>query len=167
MLTTLLMTQTDRLGLISAIRMLNGIANGVVFVQVPALILEWLVLHRRAHRSGLVYLGVGLGLLLSSALVAGSADRLQGAARWWPAALLSVPLAWWGVAMRRCVVPRCAVRGASFTWVGVGLGLGLGSGLGLGLGLGLGVRVTFTWRCDDSSSNSCRLARASCNPRSL
>jgi MFS family permease len=110
-LTTLLMTQTDRLGLISAIRMLNGIANGVVFVQVPALILEWLVLHRRAHRSGLVYLGVGLGLLLSSALVAGSADRLQGAARWWPAALLSVPLAWWGVArLIRLELPHPAGR---------------------------------------------------------
>lgn len=93
--TALLVTQTDNLTAISASRWLNGVANGVIFVQAPALILEWLVLRNRASMSGLVYIGVGLGLLVSSGLVTGSADWLEGAARWWPAALLSIPLAVW------------------------------------------------------------------------
>ncbi|MCK7550629.1 YbfB/YjiJ family MFS transporter [Marinobacter goseongensis] len=96
--TTLILTQTDHLTVISATRWLNGVANGIVFVQAPALILEWLVLRNRAAMSGLVYIGVGLGLLLSSGVVTGSNDWLQGAGRWWPVALLSVPLAWWGAA---------------------------------------------------------------------
>ncbi len=96
--TTLILTQTDHLTVISASRWLNGVANGIVFVQAPALILEWLVLRNRAAMSGLVYIGVGLGLLLSSGLVTGSNDWLHGAGRWWPVALLSVPLAWWGAA---------------------------------------------------------------------
>ncbi|SHK11311.1 Predicted arabinose efflux permease, MFS family [Marinobacter antarcticus] len=95
-ITTLLVTQTDSLTAISASRWLNGVANGVVFVQAPALILEWLVLRNRASMSGLVYIGVGLGLLVSSGLVTGSADWLEGAERWWPAALISIPLAAWG-----------------------------------------------------------------------
>lgn len=94
--TTVLVTQTDNLTAISASRWLNGVANGVVFVQAPALILEWLVLRNRSSMSGLVYIGVGLGLLVSSGLVTVSADWLEGAERWWPAALLSIPLAIWG-----------------------------------------------------------------------
>lgn len=105
-LTTLLLTQIDNLTLISGARWLNGVANGVVFVQAPALILEWLVLRNRASLSGLVYLGVGVGLLVSSGLVSGSAGMLDGAERWWPAALLSIPLAWWGVIqLRKLDVP--------------------------------------------------------------
>lgn len=80
----------------SLLRLLNGIANGLVFVQAPALLLEWLARHNRTSASGLVYLGVGAGLLLSSAMVALPAELLQGNARWWPAALASLPLAWWG-----------------------------------------------------------------------
>ncbi|MCG2581508.1 MAG: YbfB/YjiJ family MFS transporter, partial [Marinobacter sp.] len=79
--TTLVITQTDDLTVISGARWLNGVANGIVFVQAPALILEWLVLRHRASMSGLVYIGVGLGLLLSSGLVTGSADWLEGAER--------------------------------------------------------------------------------------
>lgn len=97
-LTSLLQTQVDHTAVIAASRCLNGIANGVVFVQAPALILEWLVRRNRASLSGLVYLGVGLGLLVSSALVTFTEDWLSGASRWWPAALLSIPLAWWGTA---------------------------------------------------------------------
>ncbi|MBB5321819.1 YbfB/YjiJ family MFS transporter [Marinobacter oulmenensis] len=100
-ITTLMMTQTDNLTVISTTRWLNGLANGVVFVQAPALILEWLVARNRASMSGLVYLGVGIGLLVSSGLVSGTADWLSGAGRWWPAVVLSVPLAWWGVAQLR------------------------------------------------------------------
>ena len=43
-----------------------------------------------------MYLGVGAGLLVSSGLVSLPADWLVGAQRWWPAFLLSVPLAIWG-----------------------------------------------------------------------
>ncbi|PSF10034.1 YbfB/YjiJ family MFS transporter [Marinobacter halophilus] len=104
--TLLIITQTDHLTVISTSRWLNGVANGVVFVQAPALILEWLVLRNRASLSGLVYIGVGLGLLVSSGLVTGSATLLEGAERWWPAALLSIPLAWWGVMqLRKLDVP--------------------------------------------------------------
>ncbi|MCE0759323.1 YbfB/YjiJ family MFS transporter [Marinobacter sp. G11] len=105
-LTTLIMTQTDNLTVISTTRWLNGVANGVVFVQAPALILEWLVLRNRATMSGLVYIGVGAGLLVSSGLVSGTADFLEGAQRWWPAAVVSIPLAWWGVMqLRKLDVP--------------------------------------------------------------
>ncbi|MGM0951456.1 MAG: YbfB/YjiJ family MFS transporter [Pseudomonadota bacterium] len=104
--TTLIVTQTDNLTAISASRWLNGVANGVVFVQAPALILEWLVLRNRATFSGLVYIGVGAGLLVSSGLVTGTAGWLEGAERWWPAALLSIPLAWWGVMqLRKLEIP--------------------------------------------------------------
>ncbi|WP_217700671.1 hypothetical protein, partial [Edwardsiella tarda] len=41
-------------------------------------------------------LGVCVGLILSSFMVSLSNGVLQGADRWWPAALLSIPLAWWG-----------------------------------------------------------------------
>lgn len=113
LLTTLALTATDQPTAISLIRWLNGVANGVVFVQAPALILEWLVLRQQASRSGLVYLGVGFGLLVSSGLVTGTANWLSGAERWWPAALLSLPLAWWGVVqLRKLNVPvRAATDG--------------------------------------------------------
>lgn len=95
LVTTLAQTQVASPDLLSLLRWLNGVGNGVVFVQAPALILEWLVLRGRAGASGLVYLGVGAGLLLSSALVALTPSWLTGAERWWPAALLSLPLSWW------------------------------------------------------------------------
>lgn len=94
---TLLQTQTENVELLSYLRLVNGITNGIVFVQVPALILEWLVTKGRAGLSGLIYLGVGTGLFVSSLLVSAFADILSGAARWWPAFFLSVPLAWWSV----------------------------------------------------------------------
>ncbi len=80
---------------LSGLRLANGITNGLVFVHVPALILEWLAERRAAHRSGLVYLGVGAGLIVSSALVALFAPLLSGPARWWPVAAAALPLAWW------------------------------------------------------------------------
>lgn len=95
-LTTLLQTQVEQVAVLDAVRWLNGVANGVVFVQAPALILEWLVLRNRASMSGLVYLGVGIGLLVSSALASFTADWLSGPERWWPALVLSIPLCWWG-----------------------------------------------------------------------
>lgn len=94
-LTTLAMASADQLAVMSAARLFNGIANGIVFVQAPALILEWLVLRNRATMSGHLYIGVGLGLLVSSGLVSFSAGWLEGTERWWPAVILSVPLAWW------------------------------------------------------------------------
>ncbi len=95
-ITTLGQTQLEQPAVLGITRCLNGIANGIVFVQAPALILEWLVSRNRAALSGLVYLGVGVGLLLSSILVSTTRDWLEGPARWWPAALASLPLVWWG-----------------------------------------------------------------------
>ncbi len=97
-ITSLVLTQIDQVSVISIVRWLNGVANGIAFVQAPALILEWLVWRNRASLSGLVYFGVGFGLLVSSGLVTLTSDWLVGAERWWPAALLSIPLAWWGTA---------------------------------------------------------------------
>ncbi|MFN2362385.1 MAG: YbfB/YjiJ family MFS transporter [Marinobacter sp.] len=93
--TTLIMALSDNLTAMTVARLFNGIANGIVFVQVPALILEWLVLRNRASMSGHLYIGVGLGLLVSSGLVTFTAPWLEANERWWPAFLLSIPLAWW------------------------------------------------------------------------
>ncbi len=95
-LSSLLQTQAESADALAALRLLNGISNGLVFVQAPSLTLEWLARHQRISSSGLVYLGVCVGLILSSLLVSLSDGMLQGAERWWPAALLSIPLAWWG-----------------------------------------------------------------------
>lgn len=116
-LTTLVMANTDQLAGMSAARLFNGIANGIVFVQAPALILEWLVLRNRATMSGHLYIGVGLGLLLSSGLVSFSATWLEGTGRWWPAVILSVPLAWWATArlLRLDVPVRAESKGGSAT----------------------------------------------------
>ena len=95
-ITTLAQTQVESADVLSALRLLNGISNGLVFVQAPSLILEWLARHRRTSSSGLVYLGVCVGLIVSSFMVSLSDGLLEGAERWWPAALLSIPLAWWG-----------------------------------------------------------------------
>lgn len=94
--TTLGQTQAESAEALSALRLFNGIGNGLVFVQVPSLILEWLARHRRTSSSGLVYLGACVGLVVSSFMVSLSNGVLEGAERWWPAALLSIPLAWWG-----------------------------------------------------------------------
>lgn len=75
------------------LRLANGISNGLVFVQAPALVLEWLAQHRRTRLSGLIYLGLGGGLLLSSGVADWPAAWLDGAQRWWPAAALALPLA--------------------------------------------------------------------------
>ncbi len=95
-LSSLAQTQAESADSLSLLRLLNGISNGLVFVQAPSLILEWLARHRRVSSSGLVYLGVCVGLILSSLMVSLSNGLLAGADRWWPAALLSIPLAWWG-----------------------------------------------------------------------
>ncbi|MCW8154620.1 YbfB/YjiJ family MFS transporter [Stutzerimonas stutzeri] len=95
-LSSLLQTQAESADALAALRLANGISNGLVFVQAPSLILEWLARQQRVSSSGLVYLGVCVGLILSSLLVSLSDGLLMGAERWWPAALLSIPLAWWG-----------------------------------------------------------------------
>lgn len=86
---------TDHPTLFLLLRLISGISNGVVFVQAPALVLEWLARHGLAALSGLMYFGVGSGLLLSNALANLPAAWLHGAERWWPMALAAVPLAWW------------------------------------------------------------------------
>ncbi|EWC42873.1 YbfB/YjiJ family MFS transporter [Pseudomonas stutzeri] len=95
-LSSLLQTQAESADALAALRLANGISNGLVFVQAPSLIMEWLARQQRVSSSGLVYLGVCIGLIVSSLLVSLSDGLLVGAERWWPAALLSIPLAWWG-----------------------------------------------------------------------
>ena len=94
-LITLLQVWSSQFPLLAALRLLNGLSNGVVFVLAPALVLEWLVSQGKAHLSGLMYLGVGVGLLASSALVDLTDQWLSGAGRWLPAAVVSLPLALW------------------------------------------------------------------------
>ena len=95
-LSTFAQTQAETVGWLTLLRLINGITNGIVFVQVPSLILEWLNSRCKAALSGLVYLGVGAGLIISSLAVSLPAPWLQGAERWWPAALLALPMAVWG-----------------------------------------------------------------------
>ncbi|QLF93307.1 YbfB/YjiJ family MFS transporter [Pseudomonas sp. ABC1] len=75
------------------LRLLNGISNGLVFVLAPALVLEWLAQRKSAHLSGLVYLGFAAGLLLTGWLADAPANQLHGAQRWWPMAIVALPLA--------------------------------------------------------------------------
>lgn len=79
--------------LLALLRLFNGISNGIVFVLAPALVLEWLVKENKAHLSGLMYLGVGGGLLLSSLSVELTQASYFGSERWLPAAWAAVPLA--------------------------------------------------------------------------
>ncbi len=94
-LITLIQVWATYYPLLAGLRLLNGIGNGVVFVLAPALVLEWLVTQSKAHHSGLMYLGVGVGILGSSLLVDSTGAWLQGANRWIPAAALALPLALW------------------------------------------------------------------------
>ena len=104
-LTLLGLAITDYLPFITLLRLGNGISNGLIFVMVPALLMEWLAARQRIGLSGLIYLGVGSGLLLSGVLSHPPGVSLANASRWWPAALLSLPLALWGgwLMLRLCV----------------------------------------------------------------
>ena len=62
----------------AGLRLFNGITNGVVFVLAPALVLEWLAARNKATLSGLMYLGVGAGLLVSNQIVESTAIWLEG-----------------------------------------------------------------------------------------
>lgn len=92
-LITLAQGFTDSYVLLWALRLLNGISNGLVFVLAPALVLEWLSRHQQARLSGLVYLGFAFGLLISNVLANAWDEQMQGAQRWWPMAALALPLA--------------------------------------------------------------------------
>ncbi len=75
------------------LRLLNGVTNGIVFVLAPALLLEWLIMHNKAHLSGLVYFGVAIGLLAGGILVDSTAASFKAENRWIPIALVSLTLA--------------------------------------------------------------------------
>ncbi|MEH6567348.1 MAG: YbfB/YjiJ family MFS transporter [Halopseudomonas sp.] len=90
------LTQTSYFGGLLALRLANGLSNGMIFVMVPALLMEWLAARQRIALSGLAYLGVGGGLIISGLLANPPSLDLHAAQRWWPAALLSLPLAVWG-----------------------------------------------------------------------
>lgn len=92
---TLAQVWADSYQWLAGLRLINGIANGVVFALAPALVLEWLVEQNKAQLSGLMYLGVGFGILCSSLIVDFSEPWLAGPYRWLPAAVISIPLALW------------------------------------------------------------------------
>ncbi len=95
-ITLLALTQSSQFSSLLALRLANGISNGMIFVMVPALLMEWLATRQRIALSGLAYLGVGGGLVISGLLANPPLLDLHAAQRWWPAALLSIPLAVWG-----------------------------------------------------------------------
>ncbi|MEH6492941.1 YbfB/YjiJ family MFS transporter [Halopseudomonas sp.] len=94
--TLLALTQSNQFVSLLSLRLANGISNGMIFVMVPALLMEWLATRQRIALSGLAYLGVGGGLVISGLLANPPVLDLHAAQRWWPAALLSLPLAAWG-----------------------------------------------------------------------
>jgi len=95
-ITLLALTQSTHFSSLLGLRLANGISNGMIFVMVPALLMEWLATRQRIALSGLAYLGVGGGLVISGLLANPPLLDLHAAQRWWPAALLSIPLAVWG-----------------------------------------------------------------------
>lgn len=114
--TTLMQVWASDYAVLAGLRLANGIANGVVFALAPALVLEWLVEQGKSQLSGLVYLGVGAGILCSSLLVDFTETSLSGANRWWPAALAAIPLALWsGLYLLRLPEYKPRPRGASKT----------------------------------------------------
>ncbi|GAA5015718.1 YbfB/YjiJ family MFS transporter [Acinetobacter puyangensis] len=94
---TLLQCWISNFDALLILRLLNGITNGIVFVLAPSLILEWLVTHQKTHLSGLVYLGVSIGLILDSILIDWTANLFTGAMRWLPVAFFSIPLTLYSV----------------------------------------------------------------------
>jgi predicted MFS family arabinose efflux permease len=109
---TLVQGFTEDYSSLLGLRLANGISNGLVFVQAPALVLEWLAQRQRTHLSGLIYLGLGGGLLLSNGVADWPAAWLGGAQRWWPAAALALPLAlasvWLLARLQRQLQPQAA-----------------------------------------------------------
>tara|TARA_R110000751_G_scaffold110721_7_gene208448 strand:+ start:243 stop:1418 length:1176 start_codon:yes stop_codon:yes gene_type:complete len=95
-LTLLCLTQSNQFNSLLGLRLANGLSNGMIFVMVPSLLMEWLAARQRIALSGLAYLGVGGGLVISGLLANPPILDLHAAQRWWPAALLSLPLAIWG-----------------------------------------------------------------------
>lgn len=79
------------------LRLCNGITNGLVFVLVPALILEWLAEHHKTQLSGLMFAGVSIGLILDSILIDWSSAWFSGQLRWIPIGLVALPLALFSV----------------------------------------------------------------------
>ena len=96
-LITLMQLFAESYDSLAILRLLNGISNGVVFVLAPALVLEWLVEVGKPQYSGLMYLGVGAGILSSTLLVELSSSWTSGSWRWLTAAMVSVPLMLWSV----------------------------------------------------------------------
>ncbi|MGG2395553.1 YbfB/YjiJ family MFS transporter [Pseudomonas sp. SH1-B] len=96
---TLAQVFTRDIDMLAFLRLSNGISNGVVFVLAPALVLEWLALRQATALSGLVYLGLGGGMLLCGLLVV--LTPWQGPLRWLPMALVALPLALLSAAMLR------------------------------------------------------------------
>jgi MFS family permease len=100
--TTLLMGLTHALPAWLLLRFVSGLSNGVVFVYAANLVLERLALAGRSALGGLLYSGVGAGIVLSGLLVL----AVDHAGWGWQAA-------WWGLGADLCLAapPRMAIAG--------------------------------------------------------
>lgn len=77
------------------LRFINGFSNGLVFVYAPSLVLEVLMPRARGFWSGLTFSGVGLGILLSTAVVsAGTQAAVGWQGIWLLLGACAIPLAW-------------------------------------------------------------------------
>lgn len=92
---TVVQCLTPQFELLLVLRLFNGITNGIVFVLAPALLLEWLISQNKAHLSGLVYFGVGGGLLVGGLLVDSTSLYFSGEYRWIPVAIAAASLAFY------------------------------------------------------------------------
>src|SRR5690554_8206955 len=101
---TILQVFAENYESLAFLRLLNGITNGGVFVLAPALVLEWLVEVGKPQHSGLMYLGVGAGILSSTVLVELSSNWTNGSGRWITAAVVSVLLLIWGFRLLRLLL---------------------------------------------------------------
>ena len=109
------------------LRVINGFSNGLVFVYAPSLVLEVLMPRGRGLWSGLTFGGVGLGILLSTAVVmAGTAMAIHWQGLWLLLGACAVPLAWFAGDVLH-LPEEAAARPAQGHRVGSGLGrAGLG-----------------------------------------
>src|SRR5690606_16265322 len=84
---------TPQFELLLVLRLFNGITNGIVFVFAPPLLLEWLISQNKAHLSGLLYFGVGGGLLVGGLFVDSTSLSVARESPWIPVAIAAAALA--------------------------------------------------------------------------
>lgn len=95
-ITTLLMSQLSAAGLLAAVRLAAGAASAFVLVHGSSIVLDHLARARRPELAGLLYAGVGVGIVASALIVeaavrAGATSGAQWLALGAASALLALP----------------------------------------------------------------------------